>query len=155
VAAHVGELVGEDGLELLDGQAGEGGRGQEDRGAEPAHHRRYLDHRRFQEAHGPAQPHPARELGEADRHGGVGERLRGAVHGEFLASPGSTIERLAQSLGLDWDRPLGPTLPLSKTTVSQPKPDKWRTIEAVIKGLMPLVEKADSKARAFIERLKP
>lgn len=82
------------------------------------------------------------------------KRLRGAVHGEFLASPGPTIERLAQSLGLEWDRPLGPSLPLSKTTVSQPKAGKWRAIEAVIEGLMPVVEKADSKARAFVEQLK-
>jgi len=82
------------------------------------------------------------------------ERLRGAVHGEFLASPGPTIERLAQSLGLEWDRPLGPSLPLSKTTVSQPKAGKWRAIEDVIEGLMPAVEKADSKARALVERLK-
>lgn len=81
------------------------------------------------------------------------ERLRGVVYGEFLASPQPVTEALAQSLGLEWDRQLGP-LPLSKTTVSQPRAGKWRAIEPVIEAVVPIVEQADSKARAFVEELK-
>ncbi len=82
------------------------------------------------------------------------DRLRGIVHGEFLAAPQPTTEALAGSLGLQWDRPLGASLPLSKTTVSRPRPEKWRSNEKVIEALLPLVEKADSRARAFVAELK-
>ena len=82
------------------------------------------------------------------------ERLRGLVYGELIASPQATVEALARSLDLEWDRPLD-QLPLSKTTVSKPKPDKWRSIEPVIEAVMPIVERADSRARAFVEQLKP
>jgi hypothetical protein len=80
-------------------------------------------------------------------------RLRGIVHGEFLQSPQPIVETVARSLDLEWDRQLGP-LPLSKTTVSQPRADKWRAIEPVIEALLPIVEKADARARAFIEELQ-
>jgi hypothetical protein len=43
---------------------------------------------------------------------------------------------------------------LSKTTVSQPRAAKWRAIEPVIEALLPIVEKADARARAFIEELQ-
>ena len=81
------------------------------------------------------------------------ERLRGAIYGEFLASPQPVAEALARSLDLDWDRQLG-ALPLSKTTVSQPRADKWRAIEPVIEAVLPIVAKADARARAFVEELK-
>ena len=80
-------------------------------------------------------------------------RLRGVVYGEFLASPQPIAETVARSLDLEWDRQLGP-LPLSKTTVSKPRAGKWRAIEPVIEAVMPIVEKADARARAFVEELK-
>jgi hypothetical protein len=47
---------------------------------------------------------------------------------------------------------LADTLPLSKTTLSQPAAEKWRRIEPVVKAIWPIVEKADARARAFLER---
>ncbi len=82
------------------------------------------------------------------------ERLRGVDYGQFVASPQPAAEALARSLGLAWDRELI-SLPLSKTTVSKPKADKWRTIAPVIEAVLPIVEKADSRARAFVGQLTP
>lgn len=78
------------------------------------------------------------------------DRVRALDHCAFLASPQASIERLAESLGLGWDRALGPSLPLSATTVSAPRPDKWRALEAAIEGVWPLVAEADARARAFL-----
>ena len=85
------------------------------------------------------------------------ERLQeGRVHAidyaTFLAGPQLQMQRMAAALDLGWDRPLGESLPLSKTTVSKPDPDKWRQIEPVIKSIWPVVERADARARAFLER---
>ena len=82
------------------------------------------------------------------------ERLRGLDYGEFLASPQTAVEGLARSLGLAWDRPLGPELPLSKTTLSKPKADKWHAVGETIEAVWPIVEQADSRARAFVEQLR-
>jgi hypothetical protein len=67
----------------------------------------------------------------------------------FLADPPATIERLADRLDLAWDQPLGAELPLSVTTVSRPAADKWRRHEAAIESIWPIVEAADTRARAF------
>ena len=81
-------------------------------------------------------------------------RVRGIVFDEFVDAPQAVMRSLAESLGLPWDRCLGPQLPLSKTTVSRPGKEKWRVIEPVIDAVWPLVEKADAKARAFVESLR-
>ena len=70
----------------------------------------------------------------------------------FLSSPQAEMERIAEAVGLSWDRKLGPTLPLSKTTVSQPASEKWRRIEPVIEAIWPIVERADQRAREFVEK---
>ena len=82
------------------------------------------------------------------------ERVRGIIYDDFLASPQATIEKLATSLDLGWDRPLGVHLPLSATTVSRPGRDKWRAIEDAIEAVWPVVEKADTRARAFVANLQ-
>ena len=69
----------------------------------------------------------------------------------FLASPQAEMERVAKGVGLSWDRSLGASLPLSKTTVSAPDPDKWRRIAQVIDGVWPIVENADRRAREFLK----
>jgi hypothetical protein len=79
------------------------------------------------------------------------ERVRTLAYADFLAAPRAAVERLADSLGLGWDRPLGPSLPLSVTTVSAPRPDKWRAIEGAIEGVWPLVAEAHARAKAFLE----
>lgn len=80
-------------------------------------------------------------------------RLFAIEHRHFLAAPGPTVEALARSLGLEWDRPLGPELPLSKTTVSRPDADKWRQIEAVIAAIWPIVAETDARAKAFLNKV--
>ena len=79
------------------------------------------------------------------------ERLRVVDHGQFLGEPGAVVEALARSLDLGWDRQLGAELPLSKTTVSKPWPDKWRRLEPAINEVWPIVEAADARARAFVD----
>lgn len=82
------------------------------------------------------------------------DRVKVVAHADFLASPQSTTEVLAQALGLEWDRALGGQLPLSKTTVSQPRPDKWRRLEREIEAVIPIAAAADERARAFVEQSK-
>ncbi len=79
------------------------------------------------------------------------ERVRALAYADFLADPQAAMARLAPSLGLGWDRSLGPRLPLSVTTVSAPRPDKWRAMADAVEGVWPIVERADSSARAFLD----
>lgn len=44
----------------------------------------------------------------------------------LLADPQAEIARLCAWAGLNWDRPLDRQLPLSRSTMSQPDPEKWR-----------------------------
>lgn len=82
------------------------------------------------------------------------DRVRPVSYEAFKAAPQETIERLADSLGLPWDRQLGPSLPLSKVTVSPPRPDKWRRLEDAIEAVMPIVQAADSRAGEWLARFR-
>jgi hypothetical protein len=77
-------------------------------------------------------------------------RVQAIDYGTFLGSPQSEMERLAAAVGLGWDRKLGDTLPLSKTTVSKPDRQKWRRLAHVIEAVWPIVEQADERARQFL-----
>ena len=79
-----------------------------------------------------------------------GDRVQAIDYGRLVDSPQSEIERISAGLGLGWDRQLGDTLPLSKTTVSKPDREKWRQLEPVIQSVWPIVEKADARARRFL-----
>jgi hypothetical protein len=79
------------------------------------------------------------------------DRLQIVLYGALVTSPQETIDRLTQSLGLGWDVHLGPELPMSKHTVSRPDPEKWRTIEPVIRALWPIVAEVDEMARSFVK----
>ena len=81
------------------------------------------------------------------------ERLRGVDYRDLVAAPQVTMETLARSLDLEWDRQLGPQLPLSKTTVSRPDADKWRQIGEHIEPVLPIVQEADARARQFVRGL--
>ena len=78
------------------------------------------------------------------------ERIRVIDYDRFIAEPQAEMERLTRSLGLEWDQILGPTLPLSRFTVSRPANDKWIRLAPVIEEMLPLVTGADESARAFI-----
>lgn len=78
------------------------------------------------------------------------ERIRVITYDALRQSPQPLVERLANSLDLRWDRPIGPDLPLSKTTVSRPRPDKWRRLEAAIDSVYPIVSTADCLAHEFL-----
>jgi hypothetical protein len=79
------------------------------------------------------------------------QRIRAISHADFVAAPQASVEALTRSLDLGWDKSLGPQLPLSSMTVSQPDPDKWKRLEAVIEPVLPIVERADERAKAFVE----
>jgi hypothetical protein len=85
------------------------------------------------------------DLGALPEH-----RIRSIRQADFLAEPEARISALARSLGLDWDRSLAESLPLSKSTVSQPRPDKWRRLEREIEEVFPIVAETDERARAFV-----
>jgi hypothetical protein len=80
------------------------------------------------------------------------ERVRAVTYSDFLADPATVVGRLASSIGIGWDRPLGGALPASKTTVSKPAPEKWRRWAAEIEAVMPIVAEADARARRFAEQ---
>lgn len=82
------------------------------------------------------------------------ERVCGASYAELITDPQALLQRLTQFSGLEWDRQLPPRLPPSKTTVSRPGPDKWRRFGDAIETVMPIVEEADAKARAFLASLQ-
>lgn len=73
-------------------------------------------------------------------------------HADFLAEPQQTMESLGPALGLAWDRRLERALPYSRTTLTQPAPDKWRRYEAAIEAVRPIVDPADTRARAFLAK---
>lgn len=80
------------------------------------------------------------------------KRVHAVDYSELIAAPQMEIERLARVLDLDWDHQLSNTLPLSKTTVSKPRSDKWRRIEPLIDAIWPIVDQADARARSFLKQ---
>ena len=82
------------------------------------------------------------------------ERLRVVEHDAFLRTPNDIAGALARSLSLDWDRELGSELPLSKTTVSHPRPEKWRRLEREIEEVLPILADADNRARDFVAQFE-
>lgn len=82
------------------------------------------------------------------------DRVVGVDYGALIAQPDAVVRPLASRLDLGWDQPLGPTLPLSKTTVSRPGHEKWRQVAHIIEPLWPIVASADARARALLDRLE-
>jgi len=77
------------------------------------------------------------------------QRVRAVHYSDILTDPHTRIPALARSVGLEWDRELAATLPLSRYTVSPPNADKWRRLEHQITQVLPIVAEADDRARAF------
>lgn len=87
------------------------------------------------------------DLGALPRH-----RVRSIRQADFLAEPEARISALAQSVGLDWDRKIPQNLPLSKSTISLPRPEKWRRLEREIEDVLPIVADTDARAEEFVRR---
>ncbi|KFN51006.1 sulfotransferase [Arenimonas composti] len=71
-------------------------------------------------------------------------------HADVTADPQAQVQRVAAWAGWQWDRQLGPTLPLSRYTLTAPAPDKWRRHEAEIERAMDGI--AGTVARALASR---
>ena len=82
------------------------------------------------------------------------ERVIGLDYGDFLANPQAMMVKLTGAVGLEWDAQLPATLPFSKTTYSRPSPDKWKRLAGPIEAVRPIVEAADARARAFLEKVR-
>ncbi len=78
-------------------------------------------------------------------------RVHAIDYAALIARPQATASALAGSAGLEWDRELSQNLPFSRATVSRPQDDKWRLIEPVIQSVLPIVQQADDRARAFAQ----
>jgi hypothetical protein len=77
-------------------------------------------------------------------------RVHALTYRQFLATPEDCIRDICQFAGLEWDRPLPAQLPLSRHTVSEPHPDKWRQREALIAPYRPALHAVAERARAFV-----
>jgi hypothetical protein len=69
-----------------------------------------------------------------------------ASYEALVAEPQREIERLCAFVGIGWDRTLTAPLPLSRTTLTLPAPDKWMSnkaeIESITDRIAPVVERA-------------
>ena len=75
------------------------------------------------------------------------ERVQVLTYDAFIADPEAETRRLCETLDLRWDRPIDGALPLSRYTLSQPDPDKWRRHQAEIEAQLP-------RLAATIERVE-
>ena len=66
-------------------------------------------------------------------------------YARLLADPQAEVARLCAWAGLDWDRPLGAQLPLSRSTTSQPDPDKWRRHAQLIEPRLPALQPTEAR----------
>jgi hypothetical protein len=70
----------------------------------------------------------------------------GVDYARLLADPTAELARICDWAGLEWDRPLDGSLPLSRYTVSAPDADKWRRHEDAV--MRQLADHAELAARA-------
>jgi uncharacterized protein (TIGR03032 family) len=80
------------------------------------------------------------------------DRWAVASFDRLVAEPQAEIERLCSLLDLAWDRILPAVLPVSKTTLTSPAPEKWKHNAAELKEVMPLAEATAQRARAVFAR---
>ena len=78
---------------------------------------------------------------------------------ELTTEPQKAIERVCAFVDIAWDRRLTAPLPLSKTTLTAPEPDKWRRngdlIEKIAERIQPTAERArDLFARPPAQRVR-
>jgi hypothetical protein len=81
-------------------------------------------------------------------------RCAAVSYGEFIAEPGATVQRLARFVGIDDRLPTvnRQTLPLSRTTLSPPAPEKWRRWEREIEALAESFVDTEQRVHRTAER---
>jgi LPS sulfotransferase NodH len=84
------------------------------------------------------------DIPEADRYV--------ARYDALLANPAQEIAQVCRALDLAWDRPLEPTLPVARHTLSPPGADKWRRHQADIEAVLPKIAATVDRASAFAAR---
>lgn len=82
------------------------------------------------------------------------ERWCVAGYDAMVNNPQQEIERLSRFLDFAWDRELTAPLPLSRTTLTPPDPEKWRRNAADLEIALPLVEEVAARARALFADLE-
>ena len=70
---------------------------------------------------------------------------------DVIAAPQREIARLCRALGLGWDRPLAPGLPLARNTLSPPDAQKWRAHGAAIEAVLPMLAAQSQRATALFD----
>ncbi|MDN5925373.1 MAG: sulfotransferase, partial [Xanthomonadales bacterium] len=76
-----------------------------------------------------------------------------ADYAQLVQSPQDEIERLCGFLRLPWDRQLVAPLPLSRYTLKEPNPDKWKTNAQDLEIALPLIEKTAARARELFAQV--
>jgi len=79
------------------------------------------------------------------------ERWMSLDYRSFLETPTNALRNIVQFLRLDTeiDNLDASTIPLSRTTVSPPSPDKWRRYETEIEALWPTLSEIQNEIDAF------
>ncbi|HET6555143.1 MAG TPA: sulfotransferase [Dyella sp.] len=80
------------------------------------------------------------------------DRVHAIRYDAFLADPSREVALLCRSLGLGWDQKLDGTLPLSRYTVSEPSPGKWRRHGALIDDVLAGIQSTRERADRFATR---
>ncbi len=80
------------------------------------------------------------------------EQWEAVSYADLIADPMGNVERLCHALQYAWDRPLGATLPLARSTLTPPDAQKWRKHAAVIEPLLPRLQPTIKRAENILER---
>jgi uncharacterized protein (TIGR03032 family) len=70
-----------------------------------------------------------------------------ASYDRLLSEPQAEIERVCKFVEIGWDRALDGPLPLSRTTLTSPDPEKWRRNASELESMLPIVQEAATRAR--------
>ncbi len=81
------------------------------------------------------------------------ERVVKVSYQGLIDDPNSVLDQISSGLGLQFKNSvkISGSLPLSRTTLTKPDPDKWRKFESEINGVLPSLEATISRARSFMQ----
>lgn len=75
------------------------------------------------------------------------ERWCVAAYDRLVTDARAEIERICGFLGVRWDCPLDQPLPLSRSTLTSPNPEKWRRNASELEVMIPTVRDISTRAR--------